>query len=171
MAVPLLTAEQIRQMIPALHRQASGHVILSDVYAIGLAYGVIRVFERRIGGRVVATLGTLATDAAAILATLENLGQVWPDGAAEKPLWKAWMSMVGGLECLPMKRSLTALPRAGCSSKGRQGLINSDFGQQATVLELSAEDRAELARAPGANRRSPPSARPSSLPTPAHVQR
>ena len=87
--MPLLTAEQIRQMIPALHRQASGHVILSDVYAIGLAYGVIRVFERRIGGRVVATLGTLATDAAAILATLENLGQVWPDGAAEKPLWKA----------------------------------------------------------------------------------
>ena len=84
MVVPLLTAEQIRQMIPALHRQASGHVILSDVYAIGLAYGVIRVFERRTGGRVVATLGTLATDAGAILATLENLGQAWPDGATSR---------------------------------------------------------------------------------------
>ena len=54
MAVALLTTEQIRQMIPALHRQGSGHVILSDVYAIGLAYGVIRIFERRAGGRVVA---------------------------------------------------------------------------------------------------------------------
>jgi hypothetical protein len=32
--------------------------------------------------------------------------------------------------------------------QGRQGLVNPDFGQQATVLELSTEDRAELARAP-----------------------
>ena len=32
--------------------------------------------------------------------------------------------------------------------QGRRGLINPDFGQQAVVVELSAEDRAELARAP-----------------------
>ena len=88
MTVPLLTAAQIRQMIPTLHQRGSGHIILSDLYAIGLAYGVIRIFERRSGGRVVATLGTLATDAGAILTTLENLGQVWPEVPGEKPLWK-----------------------------------------------------------------------------------
>jgi hypothetical protein len=146
--VPLLTAEQIRQMIPALHRQASGHVILSDVYAIGLAYGVIRVFERRTGGRVVATLGTLATDAGAILATLENLGQVWPDGAADKPLWKAVDERGQRLGVFADEKVADGFAKGWVFQQGRQGLINSDFGQQATVLELSAEDRAELARAP-----------------------
>jgi hypothetical protein len=145
---PLLTAEQIRQMIPALHRQASGHVILSDVYAIGLAYGVIRVFERRIGGRVVATLGTLATDAGAILATLENLGQVWPDDAADKPLWKAVDERGQRLGVFADEKVADGFAKGWMFQQGRQGLINSDFGQQATVLELSAEDRAELARAP-----------------------
>jgi hypothetical protein len=145
---PLLTAEQIRQMIPALHRQASGHVILSDVYAIGLAYGVIRVFERRIGGRVVATLGTLATDAGAILATLENLGQVWPDGAADKPLWKAVDERGQRLGVFADEKVADGFAKGWMFQQGRQGLINSDFGQQATVLELSTEDRAELARAP-----------------------
>ena len=148
MVAPLLTAEQIRQMIPALHRQASGHVILSDVYAIGLAYGVIRVFERRIGGRVVATLGTLATDAGAILATLENLGQVWPDGAADKPLWKAVDERGQRLGVFGDEKVADGFAKGWMFQQGRQGLINSDFGQQATVLELSAEDRAELARAP-----------------------
>jgi len=146
--VPLLTAEQIRQMIPALHRQASGHVILSDVYAIGLAYGVIRVFERRTGGRVVATLGTLATDAGAILATLENLGQAWPDGAADKPLWKAVDERGQRLGGFAGEKGGDGFAKGWVFQQGRQGLINSDFGQQATVLELSAEDRAELARAP-----------------------
>ena len=146
--MPLLTAEQIRQMIPALHRQASGHVILSDVYAIGLAYGVIRVFERRTGGRVVATLGTLATDAGAILATLENLGQVWPDGAADKPLWKAVDERGQRLGVFADEKVADGFAKGWAFQQGRQGLINSDFGQQATVLELSAEDRAELARAP-----------------------
>jgi hypothetical protein len=145
---PLLTAEQIRQMIPALHRQASGHVILSDVYAIGLAYGVIRVFERRIGGRVVATLGTLATDAGAILVTLENLGQVWPDGAADKPLWKAVDERGQRLGVFADEKVADGFVKGWRFQQGRQGLINSDFGQQATVLELSTEDRAELARAP-----------------------
>jgi hypothetical protein len=145
---PLLTAEQIRQMIPALHRQASGHVILSDVYAIGLAYGVIRVFERRTGGRVVATLGTLATDAGAILATLENLGQAWPDGAADKPLWKAVDERGQRLGVFADEKVADGFAKGWMFQQGRQGLMNSDFGQQATVLELSAEDRAEVARAP-----------------------
>jgi hypothetical protein len=147
-AVPLLTAEQIRQTIPALHQQASGHVILSDVYAIGLAYGVIRVFERRAGGRVVATLGTLATDAWAILATLENLGQVWPDGAAEKPLWKVVDEHDRRLGVFADEKVADGFAKGWVFQQGRRGLINSDFGQQATVRELSVEDRAELARAP-----------------------
>lgn len=148
MAVPLLTADQIRHMIPALHREGSGHVILSDVYAIGLAYGVIRIFERRTGGRVVATLGTLATDAAAILATLESLGQVWPDGAADKPLWKAMDEHDQRLGVFADAKVADGFAKGWVFQQGRQGLINPDFGQLATVLELSAEDRAELTRAP-----------------------
>ena len=148
MAVPLLTAEQIRQMIPALHRQGSGHVLLSDVYAIGLAYGVIRVFERRTGGRVVATLGTLATDAEAILVTLENLGQVWPDGAADKPLWKAVDEHGQRLGVFADEKVASGFAKGWVFQQGRQGLTNPDFGLQATVLELSAADRAELTRAP-----------------------
>jgi hypothetical protein len=146
--VPLLTAEQIRQMIPALHKQTSGHVILSDVYAIGLAYGVIRVFERRTGGRVVATLGTLATDAGAILTILENLGQAWPDGAADKPLWKAVDDRGQRLGVFADEKVADGFAKGWMFQQGRQGLINPNFGQQATVQELSAEDRAELARAP-----------------------
>jgi hypothetical protein len=146
--VPLLTAEQIRQMIPALHRQGSGHVILSDVYAIGLAYGVIRVFERWTGGRVVATLGTLATDTDAILATLENLGQVWPDGAEDKPLWKVVDERDQRLGVFTDEKVADGFAKGWVFQQGRQGLVNPDFGQQATVLELSAEDRAELTRAP-----------------------
>jgi hypothetical protein len=144
----LLTAEQVRQMIPALHRQASGHVILSDVYAIGLAYGVIRVFERRTGGRVVATLGTLATDAWAILATLENLGQVWPDNVAGKPMWKVADERGQRLGVFADEKVADGFAKGWAFQQGRQGLINADFGQQATVRELSAEDLAELARAP-----------------------
>jgi hypothetical protein len=147
-AVPLLTADQIRQMIPTLHRQGSGHVILSDVYAIGLAYGVIRVFERRTGGRVVATLGTLATDVGAILVTLENLGQVWPDGAADKPWWKVVDERGHRLGVFADEKVADGFAKGWVFQQGRQGLINPDFGQQATMMELSAEDRAELARAP-----------------------
>ena len=148
MVVPLLTAEQIRQMIPALHRQGSGHVILSDVYAIGLAYGVIRVFERWTGGRVVATLGTLATDTGAILVTLENLGQVWPDGAADKPMWKVMDERDQRLGVFADEKVADGFAKGWVFQQGRQDLVNPDFGQQATVLELSAEDRAELARTP-----------------------
>ena len=148
MTVPLLTAEQIRPMIPALHTQGSGHVILSDIYAIGLAYGVIRVFERRPGGRVVATLGTLATDTGAILATLENLGQVWPDGAADKPLWKVVDEHDQRLGVFADEKVADGFAKGWVFQQGRQGLVNLDFGLQATVLELSAEDRAELARTP-----------------------
>ena len=146
--MPLLTADQIRHLIPALHRQGSGHAILSEIYAIGLAYGVARVFERRPGGRVVATLGTLATDAAAILMTLESLGQVWPDGAADKPLWKVVDE--GGLRLGVFADDKVAdgFAKGWVFQQGRQGLVNLDFGQQATVLELSAVDRAELARSP-----------------------
>jgi hypothetical protein len=147
-AVPLLTAEQVRQMIPALHRQASGHVLLSDVYAIGLAYGVIRVFERRAGGRVVATLGTLATDAWAILATLENLGQVWPDSAADKPMWKVVDERGQRLGVFADEKVADGFAKGWAFQQGREGLTNTDFGQQATMLELSAEDRTELAQAP-----------------------
>ena len=146
--MPLLTAEQIRQILPALHRQASGHVILSEVYAIGLAFGVIRVFERRTGGRVVATLGTLATDAWAVLATLENLGQVWPDHAVDKPLWKVVDERGQRLGVFADDKVAQGFAKGWTFQQGRQGLINSDFGQQAMVLELSAEDRAELERAP-----------------------
>jgi hypothetical protein len=146
--VPLLTADQIRQLIPALHKQGSGHVILSDVYAIGLAYGVIRVFERRTGGRVVATLGTLATDVGAILVTLENLGQVWPDGAAAKPLWKVVDERGQRLGVFADEKVADGFAKGWIFQQGRQGLINPDFGQQATLMELSAEDGAELARAP-----------------------
>jgi hypothetical protein len=32
--------------------------------------------------------------------------------------------------------------------QGRQGFVNPDLGHQATVMELSAEERAALARAP-----------------------
>ena len=148
MAVPLLTAEQMRQVIPALHRQGAGHVILSDVYAIGLAYGVIRVFERRPGGRVVATLGTLATDTGAILATLENLGQVWPDGAADKPMWKVVDERDQRLGVFADEKVVDGFAKGWVFQQGRQGLANPNFGQQATVLELSAEDRAEWARVP-----------------------
>jgi hypothetical protein len=147
-AVPLLTAEQIRQMIPVLHRQGSGHVMLSEVYAIGLAYGVIRVFERRTGGRVVATLGTLATDAGAILVTLENLGQVWPDDASDKPLWKVVDERGQRLGVFADEKVADGFAKGWVFQQGRQGLINPDFGLRATVLELSAEERAELARAP-----------------------
>ena len=148
MAVPLLTAEQIRQMIPVLHRQGSGHVMLSEVYAIGLAYGVIRVFERRTGGRVVATLGTLATDAGAILVTLENLGQVWPDDASDKPLWKVVDERGQRLGVFADEKVADGFAKGWVFQQGRQGLLNPDFGLQAMVLELSAEERAELARAP-----------------------
>jgi hypothetical protein len=147
-AVPLLTGEQIRQMIPALHRQGSGHVMLSEVYAIGLAYGVIRVFERRTGGRVVATLGTLATDAGAILVTLENLGQVWPDDASDKPLWKVVDERGQRLGVFADEKVADGFAKGWVFQQGRQGLINPDFGLRATVLELSAEERAELAQAP-----------------------
>ena len=148
MAVALLTADQIRHTIPALHRKGSGHIILSDVYAIGLAYGVIRIFERRTGGRVVATLGTLATDVWAILATLENLGQVWPDGAAGKPLWKVVDDRGHRLGVFADEKVADGFAKGWMFQQGHQGLINPDFGGHATVLELSAEDRDELARAP-----------------------
>ena len=148
MAVPLLTAEQIRHMIPALHRKGSGHVILSDVYAIGLAYGVIRVFERRTGGRVVATLGTLATDVWAVLATLENLGQVWPDGAAEKQLWKVVDDRGHRLGVFADEKVADGFAKGWIFQQGRVGLTNPDFGHLATVKELAAEDCAELVRAP-----------------------
>jgi hypothetical protein len=144
----LLTAEQIRQMVPALHRQGSGHVVLSEVYAIGLAYGVIRVFERRLGGRVVATLGTLATDAGAILATLENLGQVWPDSAADKAIWKVVDEGGRRLGVFADAKVAEGFAKGWVFQQGRQGLTNTDFGQQATVVQLSAEERAELERAP-----------------------
>jgi hypothetical protein len=146
--VPLLTADQIRHMIPALHRQGSGHVILSDVYAIGLAYGVIRVFERRTGGRVVATLGTLATDVGAILATLENLGQVWPNGDAQQSLWKVVDERGQRLGVFADEKVADGFAKGWVFQQGRPGLTNPDFGQQTTVLELSPEDGAELARAP-----------------------
>jgi hypothetical protein len=146
--VALLTAEQIRQMIPALHRQGSGHVILSDVYAIGLAYGVIRIFERRAGGRVVATLGTLATDVGAILATLENLGQVWPDGVAEKPLWKVVDDRGQRLGVFADEKVADGFAKGWIFQQGRPGLTNTDFGHHATVTELAAEDCTEVTRAP-----------------------
>jgi hypothetical protein len=145
-AVPLLTTDQIRTMIPALHRKGSGHVILSDVYAIGLAYGVIRIFERRLGGRVVATLGTLATDVGAILVTLESLGQVWPDGAAEKSLWKVVDNRGAWLGVFADAKVADGFAKGWVFQQGRQGLINADFGDQATVLELSEEERAAWAR-------------------------
>jgi hypothetical protein len=147
-AVPLLTADQIRYIIPALHRGGSGHIILSDVYAIGLAYGVIRVFERRIGGRVVATLGTLAADVGAILATLQNLGQIWPEGAAETSLWKVVDEHGQRLGVFADDKVADGFAKGWVFQQGRKDLTNRDFGHQATVLELSAEDRAELARAP-----------------------
>jgi hypothetical protein len=147
-ADPLLTMEQIRKMVPALHKHGSGHVILSDLYAIGLAYGVIRIFERRMGGRVVATLGTLATDVGAILTTLENLGQVWPDGAAEKSLWKVMDNRGNRLGVFADAKVAEGFAKGWIFQQGRQGLNNHDFGEQATVVELAAEDRAELARAP-----------------------
>jgi hypothetical protein len=146
--VPLLTADQIRHMIPALHRKGSGHVILSDVYAIGLAYGVIRIFERQMGGRVVATLGTLATDVGAILATLESLGQVWPDGAAEKPMWKVVDDRGNRLGVFIDEKVADGFAKGWIFQQGRQGLTNSDFGPHASAMELSAEDGDELGRAP-----------------------
>ena len=148
MAVPLLTSDQIRHIIPALHRKGSGYVILSDVYAIGLAYGVIRIFERRTGGRVVATLGTLATDVGAILATLENLGQVWPDGAAEKPLWQVVDDHSHRLGVFADEKVADGFAKGWIFQQGRSGLTNTDFGYHATVMELGAEDRAELTRVP-----------------------
>jgi hypothetical protein len=147
-AVPLLTADQIRHMIPALHRKGSGHVLLSDVYAIGLAYGVIRIFERRTEGRVVATLGTLATDVGAILTTLASLGQVWPDEATEKPLWTVVDEHGHRLGVFADAKMADGFAKGWIFQQGRQGLSNPEFGQQATVMELSAEDRAALASAP-----------------------
>jgi hypothetical protein len=97
---------------------------------------------------VVATLGTLATDAGAILVTLENLGQVWPDGAADKPLWKAVDEHGQRLGVFADEKVADGFAKGWVFQQGRQDLLNSAFGHQATVLELSAEDRAELARAP-----------------------
>jgi hypothetical protein len=147
-AVPLLTAKQVRTMVPALHKNGSGHIILSDLYAIGLAYGVIRVFERRTGGRVVATLGTLATDANAILATLENLGQFWPDQATDKPMWKVVDERGNRLGVFADAKVADGFAKGWVFQQGRKGLFNPDFGAQAMVLELSEGDRVELARAP-----------------------
>lgn len=148
MAIPLLTAAQIRQVIPALHKQGSGYFILSDVYALGLAYGVIRIFERQPGGRVVATLGTLATDLPAILVTLEQLGHVWPDGAAEKPMWKVVDNRGNRLGVFGSSQVAVGFAKGWIFQQGRPGLAHPGFGEQATVLELAAEDRAELACAP-----------------------
>jgi hypothetical protein len=97
---------------------------------------------------VVATLGTLATDAGAILATLENLGQVWPDGAADKPLWKVVDEHNRRLGVFADVKVADGFAKGWVFQQGRQGLVNADFGQQASVLELSADDRAELALAP-----------------------
>lgn len=148
MAVPLLTAAQIRAMIPALHKQGSGYYVLSDLYALGLAYGVIRIFERRAGGRVVATLSTLATDAGAILVTLEHLGHVWPEGPAEQALWKVVDERGNRLGVFADEKVAAGFAKGWIFQQGRQGLLNPDFGVQATVLECSADDRAELGRAP-----------------------
>ena len=148
MAVPLLTAGQIRNAIPALHKQSSGHFILSDLYALGLAFGVIRIFERRQGGRVVGTLATLATDVQAILSTLQHLGQVWPEGAAEKPMWKVLDERGNRLGVFADANVADGFAKGWIFQQRRAGLINPEFGGQATVLELSEEDRAELARAP-----------------------
>jgi hypothetical protein len=147
-AVPLLTAEQIRTMIPALHRKGSGFFILADVYALGVAYGVIRIFEHRQGGRVVATLSTLATDVGAILATLENLGHVWPEGAAEKPMWKVVDERGNRLGVFADAKVADGFAKGWVFQQGRPGLNNPDFGAQATVLEISEADRVELGRAP-----------------------
>jgi hypothetical protein len=146
--VPLLTPAQIRQVIPALHHKGSGHIILSDIYAIGLAYGVIRIFERRIGGRVVATLSTLAADAGAILMTLEILGQVWPDAAAEKSLWKVEDEEGHRLGVFADEKIAAGFAKGWIFQQGRPELKNPDFGAHATVLELSLEARTDLAGAP-----------------------
>ena len=147
MAVPLLTADQIRHIIPALHRGGSGHVILSDVYAIGLAYGVgARTIKS--DGDMVATLGTLATDVGAILATLQNLGQVWPDGTAETSLWKVVDEHGQRLGVFTDDKVADGFAKGWVFQQGRKDLTTRDFGHQATVLELSAQDRAELARVP-----------------------
>lgn len=148
MPVPLLTADQIRQTIPALHRQGSGFVVLTELYAIGLAYDVIRVFERRTGGRVVATLGTLATDAWAILTTLEHLGQVWPDGATEKPLWKVVDDRGQRLGVFVDEKIADGFTKGWIFQQARPGLTNPDFGLHAAVMALAEEDYAELADAP-----------------------
>jgi hypothetical protein len=109
---------------------------------------VIRVFERRTGGRVVATLGTLATDVWAILATLENLGQVWPEGAAEKQLWKVVDDRGHRLGVFADEKVADGFAKGWIFQQGRAGLTNPDFGHLATLMELAAEDCAELARAP-----------------------
>jgi hypothetical protein len=118
------------------------------VYAIGLAYGVIRIFERRLGGRVVATLGTLATDVEAILATLQNLGQVWPGTTADTSLWKVMDEQGHRLGVFADAKVADGFAKGWVFQQQHQGLTNTDFGQQATALELTAEDRAEWARAP-----------------------
>ena len=148
MAIPLLTAAQIHQVIPALHTQGSGYFLLSDLYALGLAYGVIRIFERRPGGRVVATLGTLATDIPAILVTLESLGHVWPDGAADKPMWKVVDDRGNRLGVFASERVAVGFAKGWAFQQSRPSLAHAGFGEQATVLELTEEDRLELARAP-----------------------
>jgi hypothetical protein len=96
----------------------------------------------------VATLGTLATDAEAILVTLENLGQVWPDGATDIPLWKVVDEHGQRLGVFADAKVADGFARGWVFQQGRQGLTNPDFGLRATVLELSAADRAELGRAP-----------------------
>jgi len=147
-ALPLLTADQIRQTIPALHHQGSGFVVLTELYAIGLAYGVIRVFERRTGGRVVATLGTLATDAWAVLTTLEQLGQIWPDGATEKSLWKVVDDRGQRLGVFADERIADGFTKGWIFQQERPGLTNPDFGLQAAIMAFDEEDHAELVRAP-----------------------
>ena len=103
---------------------------------------------KQAGGRVVATLGTLATDVGAILATLENLGQVWPDGAAEKPLWKVVDERGQRLGVFADEKVADGFAKGWIFQQGQSGLTNTDFGHHATVTELTAEDRAELTRAP-----------------------
>ncbi len=97
---------------------------------------------------MVATLGTLATDVGAILATLENLGQVWPNGTAEQSLWRVVDERGQRLGVFADEKVADGFAKGWVFQQQRQGLINPDFGQQASVQELSPEDRAEQARAP-----------------------
>jgi hypothetical protein len=63
-------------------------------------------------------------------------------------LWKAVDNRGNRLGVFADAKVAEGFAKGWIFQQGRQGLNNPDFGEHAAVMELSAEDHAELAQAP-----------------------